>query len=150
MDQQLKSRLHTHCVELVSRRLDELSADLKAIQEAANEETKSTAGDKYETGRAMAMLEKEKLAGQYQQTEKQLQILKQIKPGKHEQVQSGSLLKCGLQYYYIGVSLGKVIFEERTFFVVSPVAPLAKTMLNQQEGSTINFQGRNLRIDKLV
>ena len=60
---------------------ERIAATQEAIytaQLSANEETKSSAGDKYETGRAMAQLEIEKNTAQLAEALKLKQMLKQI------------------------------------------------------------------------
>ena len=56
-----KIKLHHYCESIVEEQLSGIIAALKDAQEGANNETKSSAGDKHETGRAMAQLETEKL-----------------------------------------------------------------------------------------
>jgi sortase (surface protein transpeptidase) len=57
----LKTRLHSLCVSYVGQRIETAQRAIAIAQASANEETKSSAGDKYETGRAMAQLEIEKI-----------------------------------------------------------------------------------------
>lgn len=150
MDQDFKERLLRHCIDSISIRLDELSDSLKGLQKAANEETKSTAGDKYETGRAMAMLEKEKFAARYQEAEKQLRTLRQIRLTKNHLVQTGSLVKANDIWYFIAASLGKVQFEAEDIYVISAVAPLAQALLGMRESDTSNWRGKPLTIQRII
>ena len=52
----------------------------KSFQESLDSETKSSAGDKYETGRAMVQIELEKNQAQYNKFLKLKNELKQIDP----------------------------------------------------------------------
>ena len=98
-DQELKAVVHERCLDLVESRLTEIRDELKRLQEAANEETKSSAGDKYETGRAMLMLEREKLGGQLQSNEAMLTALARIDLSKSmEEVDFGSLVRTKTRY----------------------------------------------------
>ena len=84
--------------------------NLDLIQKSANEETKSSAGDKYETGRAMLMLEKEKFVGQKEQLFNQLQPLKSIDPKKTLQLKLNWALLYPLlnATYFIAAGIGEV------------------------------------------
>ncbi|MFM7054197.1 MAG: hypothetical protein ACKOX7_05595, partial [Bacteroidota bacterium] len=48
---------HQHGMDLLAKRSEELRKAIDAIQQGANADTKSTAGDKHETARAMAQLD---------------------------------------------------------------------------------------------
>ena len=62
-------------------------------QEAANDDTKSTAGDKHETGRAMMHLEREKGEMQLIEAEKLKSFLDRVDISKtYQTVQTGSLV----------------------------------------------------------
>ena len=57
----LKLKVHQKCSHLAFTKIEGLKSELKSLQEAYNADIKSSVGDKYETGRSMIMLEKEKL-----------------------------------------------------------------------------------------
>jgi hypothetical protein len=55
---------------VVHQRIASAEEAIRMAQESANQEGKSSAGDKYETGRAMAQLEIEKASGQLAEANK--------------------------------------------------------------------------------
>ena len=57
---ELRKILYELCCTYADSRIRVAQEAIQQAQQAANMEEKSTAGDKYETGRAMAHLEKEK------------------------------------------------------------------------------------------
>ena len=59
----IKEEIFSQCKSVVNNRLQTVEAVLSSNQKALQTETKSSAGDKHETGRAMLQLEMEK-AGQ--------------------------------------------------------------------------------------
>lgn len=90
-----------------------ISKAIEHAQLAANEETKSSAGDKYETGRAMMQLEIEKQSVQLAEAMKLKHVLSQINPEKTtETIQSGSLVFTDQGNFYISISAGKLIWKE--------------------------------------
>lgn len=56
----LKEELYELCVDFVDSRLSTIQQTIESNQKALTSETKSSAGDKHETGRAMLQLEMEK------------------------------------------------------------------------------------------
>jgi hypothetical protein len=75
----LKEQLWMQCQKIVEDRLATAQQAMDAAQQSANQEEKSSAGDKYETGRAMAQLERDKAATQVEENKKMLTVLRQIK-----------------------------------------------------------------------
>jgi len=89
----VKIKLYERCLAFVEQRIASSQKAIEHAQQAANEETKSSAGDKYETGRAMMQLEIEKQSVQLGEAMKLKQTLTQINPEKTtDSIQSGSLV----------------------------------------------------------
>lgn len=153
MDDLLKFKNLTHeaCLLSLTRRADELQASLKGFQDAANEETKSSAGDKYETGRAMMHLEKEKVATQLDQVFKQQKVMHQISPQKSsDKIQLGSFLETTFGYFYLSVSLGAIKAGEKQVMCISPVSPLGKAFLDKSSNDSVTFNGRVYQIFAVI
>lgn len=124
-----------------------LQAAMAEIQDAANQETKSSAGDKYETGRSMLQLEKDKLAQQLEQAvevHRQLVELPQTSPGGPIAV--GHLISTSEGWYLLAAPLGKVTVYQQPVFVLSPAAPLGKMLLGKTIGDEIRLRDRQLSI----
>lgn len=66
----LKKDAYNFCVLFVNERLARIQGQIKELETALTSETKSSAGDKHETGRAMIQLEREKLGQQLAELEK--------------------------------------------------------------------------------
>ena len=76
----LKEQLYNVCLEIVNERQANIQSNFAGIQEAMFSETKSSAGDKHETGRAMLQIEREKLGNQLAEIQKVKEILLKIDP----------------------------------------------------------------------
>ena len=97
----LKLKVHQKCLYLALTKIESLKSELVALQEASNQDTKSSAGDKYETGRSMIMLEKEKLGVQLMEAYKLKKALDLIDLGKSiNKVSLGALVKESNNFYY--------------------------------------------------
>nr|GFD49124.1 hypothetical protein [Tanacetum cinerariifolium] len=75
-----KPAFYLACLAYVQMRLVAARAGMAAAQESSNSETKSSAGDKYETGREMANQERDRHAAQLYEAQKLLADLQKINP----------------------------------------------------------------------
>jgi len=143
----LKQQLIDACQAQLSEKIAALEKTLAAIQESKNNETKSSAGDKYETGRAMMQMEADKIESQLDISRNMLQQIRQIKPSMGANtVDIGSLVKTNQRTYFISVSLGKLRLDGQLYYCISPQAPLAKLMMGKQAGDGVELNGRVERI----
>lgn len=142
--------LHQKCLEIVENNISTIKLALHEAQEAANNETKSSAGDKHETGRAIAQLETEKLSNQLNDALNLKQVIAKINPHQqNEQITIGSLVYTTNGVFYIGVSLGKIEVEQETIYVISPVSPIGKLLLTKKEKDSFSLNGINYVIEKI-
>ena len=74
----IKLELYDFCLEFVDNRFQIIQNTIKEIQESLLSETKSSAGDKHETGRAMIQLEQEKLSSQLSQFSQQKETISKL------------------------------------------------------------------------
>lgn len=138
-----KAQLHAHCLQLIDTRIAELQAAIATVQESRNNETKSSAGDKYETGRAMMQQEEDKLLGRLDNTRQMRLQLTQLDPAVvGRQVELGSLVQTNARTYYLSVSLGKVVLQGKTYFCISAEAPISQLLLGKQADDRIQINGR--------
>ena len=143
----IKVKLHDRCVQQVNQRISHIEEAMRNAQASANEETKSSAGDKYETGRAMMHLEKEKLSSQLQEVSKMKMALDQINPEKKQvSVELGSLVLTSAAKYFIAVSLGQIKIDGEAYFAISPASPIGRSMFGKVKGEAFEFAGKQVQI----
>lgn len=141
-NQQLKSQLYTKCVDYVNQRMSHIQAAIDAASESGNDETKSSAGDKHETGRAMMQLEQEKNAKQLIETLELKKLLDRINPNQQSQTAAlGSLVITNKEKFYISISAGKFMIDSEIYFAVSPTSPIALKLIGLKVGQEMNFNG---------
>ena len=143
---ELKEKVKAHCTAILEGKLLIINQELKHLSQAIAEDNKSSAGDKYETGREMANLEKEKLHAQALSFNKSLTAIAALPAGNLHKISIGSLVKTDKEWIYLAVSLGQVEVEAAKVLVISPVAPLAQHMLGREKGETVNFRNNNYHI----
>lgn len=147
---QLKALLYSHCLTYVETRIDTARQAMEAAQEAANSESKSSAGDKYETGRAMAQLERDRHATLLAEARKLKQELDHIDAEKtYSIVQPGSLVTTTQGTYFISISAGKITLDGTDYFAVSPASPIAAALHRRAVGDTITFNKKPYRIEAI-
>ncbi len=119
-------------------KMAELELALKDTQESANSDTKSSAGDKHETSRAMAHIENERLANQLRVLQNQLNTLHKINPSiKGDSINFGSLVKFTNTVFFISVGIGKITTDSGNFFAIATDSPVGKSMLRKRAGDSI-------------
>lgn len=148
--EQVKVQLYQQCVDFVDQRINNSLTAISSAQESANTEVKSSAGDKHETGRAMAQLETEKNAIQLAESNKLKHTIGLIKPSKqNDKVELGALVFTNNGNYYISVSIGKMTLDANIYFGVSAVSPIGQALLNHEKGDEITFNGRKFLIKEI-
>lgn len=149
--QALKKEIVAHCIEVVSKKLEDLKKELILVQESANSDTKSSMGDKYETGREMMMQEKGKLESQRGLLFKQLATLKAIDLNKtFTKVELGSLVATSQAIYLISTALGAVEVSAQSVFVISAGAPISQAMLGKEKGHKYEFGNKEFELKEIA
>ena len=123
--------------------------NLIAETRAANNETKSSMGDKYETSREMVQQEINNLQIQLNENIRVKNSLKSISTNPHQNVGLGSLVETDKGFFYIAVSLGMMDFEQKKIFLISSESPLAKAMNGKTENEVFSMNGTQQKIIKI-
>lgn len=140
--QQLKYQLYTKCAEYVAQRISHIQSAINAAGDSGNDETKSSVGDKHETGRAMIQLEQEKNAKQLKETLKLKTLLDRINPNQKSQIVAlGSLVITNKEKFYISISAGKIMIEKEIYFAISPTSPIGEKLMGLKVNQEISFNG---------
>jgi len=116
------------------------------IRDAEND-SKSTAGDKHETGRAMMQIAREQLGKQLLEAEMKRSALSRIEGQLiHERIKEGSIVTTNENIIFIAAPIGKIKFDGKDIFVISAQSPLGKTLLRKGAGENVSFNQRNITI----
>ena len=144
----LKLKVHQKCLYLALTKIESLKSELVGLQEASNQDTKSSAGDKYETGRSMIVLEKEKLGVQLMEAYKLKKALDLIDLGKSiNKVSLGALVKESNNFYYFSANFGALDIADVKVFALSTLSPIGQVMLGKTPGSSYMFRGTQCLIE---
>ena len=139
----------TELIKLINQKLSEkIQTFEKLISEtrASNNDTKSSMGDKYETGREMLQQEINNLQVQLNEVLKQQDFLKTIIIKASDKAEKGAIVKTERGLFFISVSLGELSFEHQKIICISPESPLAKAMNGKQKGDVFSLNNINQKI----
>lgn len=146
----IKQELYHHCEEFVQDRLSRIQDRITNIQESLRSETKSTAGDKHETGRAMLQLEREKSGVQLAEAQKLQGILSKIDSITPSTIaRLGSLVTTSQGNYFLSISVGKIVIDTTTYFGIATNTPIGKLLLGKTAGDHFSFNGNQIMIHRI-
>jgi transcription elongation GreA/GreB family factor len=148
----LKDLLFDHCENNINSKLKNYLKIDQELFKSLNEETKSSAGDKHETTRAMIQIEREKNSNRIKEIErlkKNLVLVKSVKPNNLD-VKIGSIIFTTTKNYFISIS--SEIYKSKTneIYCISPNSPIAKEYLFIKNGDIITFNKVKISIEKII
>lgn len=144
---EIKQQLYEACLNHLNDRIVSFENSIKEVQQSANEETKSSAGDKYETARAMAQLEIERFQVQLAEVLKMKEALARIPVEAHlETIKQGSLIFTTRGNFYIAINAGQLTIGSQTFFSVSAIAPIAQKLIGLGVNDAFNLNNQDFTI----
>jgi transcription elongation GreA/GreB family factor len=148
----IKDKLYLACNEYIASRAAIIKQNIAEAQEAANDDTKSSAGDKFEVGREMMQQEIELNFARLGDLHKLKQALEQVSPSqKSTDIQLGSIVATHTgQKYYVAISAGKLLIDGATYYAISPEAPVALLMLGKKVGDTFLLNGKEIQITEVI
>lgn len=146
-----KQQLFDKIITLLDQRIEQAQQAIKSAKESRDNETKSSVGDKYETGRTLMQMEVEKNRVQLRKTEMlKAELLKIELHKKYSQVEFGSLIKTTQMNYFISAALGKIVLQNETFFCISLASPIGQMLHKKTVGDNFYFQGRSFEITDIL
>ncbi len=145
--QNFKIEINTYCLNVLGDRLNTIKKNLDSLMDAKRNETKSSAGDKYETGRAMIQNEEELYKRQGAQTRVILDQMLRIDPDKAcSIVEPGALVILPSGYFYMGAGMGKIQIDGKDCFSISLSSPMGQALKGKTAGTTFTFQEKEIII----
>ena len=147
----IKQMLLSKCYEYVEQRIDTSRQAMNDAQASANEEGKSSAGDKYETGRAMAQIERDKAAQQLDEALKLKSVLNTINSSlANDVVTLGGLVMTESDNFYLAISIGRVNVDGFDFLVIAPTSPIGQSLLKLKKGNQFSFNRKVQVIQEIL
>lgn len=145
-----KKALYQKCLDFVEQRIGHAQAALDSATEASNSEDKSSAGDKHETGRAMAQIDQENARKQLHEARELKSALLKINPEQNTaKAIAGSIVVTDKNTFYIAVAAGKIEIDGTIVFVLSPASPIGQKLLGLTAGEQMEFNGQVYKVKEV-
>ena len=143
----VKKELFKQCEKYVQNCLQTVEEIISSNQKALQSETKSSAGDKHETGRAMLQLEMEKASQQLAGISVMKQVLAKIDVAKSSDIAHlGSVIITDKANYYLSISAGKLTAFGKDYFAVSLSSPIGKILFGKKANDIFLFNNINYKV----
>lgn len=149
--QELKSSLYQLCLNFIEQRIETAEIALKQAREASNDDTKSSAGDKYETSREMMQQEIDRNKRLLMDAEENQKVLSSIKDVPSSTVaRNGSLVVTDQGSFYLSISAGQLHLGKEIVFAISAISPIGKALLGKEKGSSFDFNGKKYQVKEVA
>jgi len=147
----LKEALYQQCVDYVAKRMAAAQQGIDEAQQASKDDTKSSAGDKYETGREMAQQETDRNMAQLNEANKLRVALNSISPAATSAIaEAGSVIVTNNGNFYLAISAGTITVEGNSYFAVSAASPIGLKLKGQKAGTEFDLNGKCYKIEKVI
>ena len=142
-----KSEIHLKLRSLLEKSLEEARREYILAKESRDSDTKSSAGDKFETGREMMQREMDKLSALVDNTLNSIAKLDRLTDSSAAAVISeGSLVVTDQETYYISIGYGKL----DSVYAISIESPLGVELKGKRVGECIEMRGRKITIKSIL
>ncbi len=144
---EIKTQLLQHCQNQVDNRFSKIKQTIAGIEESLLEESKSSSGDKHETGRAMLQIDRENAGKQLQEIEKLTQLLKKVDINANsDYARLGSLVYTDRFTYFISLSIGTVNVDKTSYLCVALNSPVGLLISGKRSGEEFILNGNVYKI----
>lgn len=143
----MKEELLKKCESYLEEKIDRISHSIQDLEASLTNESKSSAGDKYETGREMINIEINKHSSQLQQFQKLQETLKMAKQSINtNMVKMGNLVETTNAFYFICIPIGEVVLGNEKIYIIGAASPIAQALIGKSVDDTFNFNAISGRI----
>ena len=142
-----KSQIQANLRSILENTLEEARREYLLAKESRDSDTKSSAGDKFETGREMMQREMDKLSALVDNTLNAIAKLDRLADLPASAVISeGSLVETDQETYFISIGYGKL----DSIYAISIESPLGLELKGKRVGDRIEMRGRHITIKSIV
>jgi len=147
----VKQELYNQCLQFINNRFDTIQNTINDIQKSLTSETKSSAGDKHETGRAMLQLEREKTGNQLAEIQKIKEMFSKVDVSKtSKSIGLGSVVYTSKANYFIAISAGVFAVGKDSFYAISSNTPIGQLLLGKTIGDVVKFRDEEFKIETIL
>lgn len=146
-----KIEIHETILKILTNSILQATRDYELARESRDSDTKSSAGDKFETGREMMQREMDKISASIDQSKNQLNFLSKINLNRpYSTVDLGCLIITDQDIYYLSIGLGKIEINSEIIYAISLDSPIGQLFKGKRVGDILEFRGKTLKINQLL
>lgn len=147
----IKEKLYLLCLNFIKQRIHTAETALEQAREASNDDTKSSAGDKFETTREMMQQDISRNKRLLMDAQQNLALLNSIKEMPlNDKVRNGNLVYTSEGIFYIGISAGQLKLENEIIFAISAASPIGNLLIGKEKDMFFDFNKRKYVIKKII
>jgi len=149
-DKLFKTAVYEQCFHAIQSRITNAEQALQQAREASQDDTKSSAGDKYETTREMMQQDIDRNEVQLFEAKRNLFQLEQCRDAEiNGQIKAGSIVKTSKALLYFAVGIGQLVVGNHKVFAISPASPIGQVLLGKSKGNTFVFNSIIQKIEEV-
>lgn len=147
----VKQKIYNRIIESLDQKIEIAKEAISSAKESRDNDTKSSAGDKFETGREMMQIEIDKNEAQLSKAFHLKNDLSKINLlTTNTNVEFGSLVETNNGTYFMSIGIGKVEVDKKEYFAISLVSPIGQILYKKKIGDKAFFQKREFIIENIV
>lgn len=138
-------------MDFILQRINTAETALQQSQEASNDDTKSSAGDKFETTREMMQQDIARTKNLLFDGQQNLQLLTSLEtvPPAGDTIRNGALVYTSKGIFYISISAGQVKVDDQIVFAISAASPIGKLLIGKKVAEVFSFNQNEYKIEKI-
>lgn len=134
-----KESIKKEIIHEILAKIKILDQELQSLQISMLNETKSSMGDKYETGRAMIQNEMAQLLKQKELLHQQFKQAENLAAPVSKKIQMGSLFEFNSLYFFISPYPCNLQINSQNIHCITPFSPLGKLVIGKDSKAKISY-----------
>ncbi|MBP7407791.1 MAG: 3-oxoacyl-ACP synthase [Flavobacteriales bacterium] len=135
---------------LLDEKVNSAQLEIASLRGSFTSDTKSSAGDKHEVGRAMVQQESDKLEEQLAKLIALRQELTRVPLERtFDRVAFGSLVGTDQGTYFVAIGLGRIDLDGGTCFAISLASPMGQVLKDRRIGEQVTFNGKVIEVQRI-
>ena len=148
--QELKQAVYKTILLQLEQKIIETKLSLKSATESRDNDTKSSAGDKHETARAMVQIEIDKSEDQLKKTiDLQSELLSLNLEKEYKKIEKGCLVVTNTETFFISIGLGKIILKDSIYYAISLASPIGALLKDKVIGDKVQLNGKEILVKSI-
>lgn len=144
-----KTKLISEITQNTNIQLTELLDEIASVNDEIALETKSSAGDKFETSREMMTQVRNRLEERTAYLKRNLNQLKNIPEKGQDSISNGSLATTNYGIFLFCIALGKYTFENNQIYILTLNSPLGKSFHGKKISDKVKFMDKTYTITNI-